>query len=1043
MRMPADLDGAVTLKEEGNALFKAGDYTGAFLKYNMGYNQLKGSNDGNADQTDTADKSYQRAVLLSNRSSCLFELGQYDKSMEDGRKCLEFLAGSEDDPSSKNLMRKNLLRIARSGIYGSATSSNEEGGNNGFTTNVIEPLQTLSTCGDVAFEKRATRMLEQAQNRREAVLAKEKCSDEPLPLPSIHRASLYGSTVREYYNYGHDDIMSALTEGEPSEEGSNVPACPAMKLSELPDSDLSSFALLFGGVGDARHVFATLCDVHKQWSGLNETKKKKFRLHIALNDVVPTVLARDTLMFALLAKLGQLAPEYSSIFASNRQNEAFRIATLLQYIFFGYVMPPSVYDHFIEVIDELVGNDFCDVKKWMSAESCDWLKIKDIMLYWRHAKEGQDNFPTIATVLTHMYSPDPPNGMLYSEGSDAFDRVKGRQDEFNERNRKNKEALVKNVDNLTREDMDRMFDPELIESLKSIIPPDKYTDERLLDVLRNALRKRFQSIDVNDMAGTVNGSISNGRILDQAFLKRTKGILPPNGYTAAGTLYDDIWENGPSDEALIDEAKKEVMESWVVNRTMFDPVWCDFWEGWVGRNEYNPVAQIVKSFLWVTGIVESFTGDVVDCEDVRDLDFFECTSLLFWNTAHAITRLVDTGSLTFELSISPITDYCRKIQEDRMRSRPSIFHRIFLSNVPDYIGMLSVFTEVMPVLHRPSKRVPTFVQASVLFNNGIWEDYEHYIFSATAIPNAKEIRKLLGVQHLTSNSVWIDQNQWTWSSKKAHATRDELIRWLHRILIFALLPPLREPYNHVVEHCPTNFATFMRVCVFCVKSLGYPPHWIGTFLDEIAAACSSGYLKSTAMLPKTSPLRYDETGKLHKINIEAFRVEILTQLRLWTWHFGNELVPMSVLNAAQNVCGMYELKLRKGYLEIWGDPDKSSGVGGKLSTMVLGFVLSKNKNADGIEVHFARSMPPMPHMGPTGKIRDDALTPGTARCHILSCMIFKFDAKEKEHSIVFYMSESDHETFKMHYVLPIRTDRWDQIGSGNEHKRLHEAERIR
>jgi hypothetical protein len=152
---------------------------------------------------------------------------------------------------------------------------------------------------------------------------------------------------------------------------------------------------------------------------------------------------------------------------------------------------------------------------------------------------------------------------------------------------------------------------------------------------------------------------------------------------------------------------------------------------------------------------------------------------------------------------------------------------------------------------------------------------------------------------------------------------------------------------------------------------------------------------------------------------------------------------MSVSNAAENVCSMYELKLRKDYLEIWGDPDKSSGVGGKLSTMVLGFILSKNKNADGIAIHMARSMPPMPYMAPTGKIRNDALTPGTAHCHIFSCMIFKFDAKEKEHSIAFYMSESDYEKFKMHYVLPIRTDRWDQIGFGNEHKRLQEAERIR
>ena len=144
------------------------------------------------------------------------------------------------------------------------------------------------------------------------------------------------------------------------------------------------------------------------------------------------------------------------------------------------------------------------------------------------------------------------------------------------------------------------------------------------------MRERFQSLDVSAVADTMDGSISNGRTLDQAFLKRTKGILPPKGYKAAGTLYDDIWENGPSNQALLDEAKKEVMKSWVVNRTMFDPVWCDFWEGYVGRNEFNPVSHIVKTFLFANGIIESFTlGAVLEHKDVLDMDFFECTSLLF------------------------------------------------------------------------------------------------------------------------------------------------------------------------------------------------------------------------------------------------------------------------------------------------------------------------------------------------------------------------------------------------------------------------------
>jgi hypothetical protein len=157
-------------------------------------------------------------------------------------------------------------------------------------------------------------------------------------VPSIHHPSLFGSSVCEFYTYGHDVVSSALNGGLPKDESSTEPSCPAIELSKLLDRDLSNLAVLFGGVGDARHVLTTLRDVFDQWKDLDAAKKRIFRIHLVWNDINPAALARDTLMIAGLLRFGTLGPEMKDCY--DPQKESFKIAIMLQYTFFGYTMPP-------------------------------------------------------------------------------------------------------------------------------------------------------------------------------------------------------------------------------------------------------------------------------------------------------------------------------------------------------------------------------------------------------------------------------------------------------------------------------------------------------------------------------------------------------------------------------------------------------------------------------------------------------------------------------------------------------------------------------
>ena len=81
-----------------------------------------------------------------------------------------------------------------------------------------------------------------------------------------------------FFGTGHDESESLLRRNE----GSNA---KSILLDELDDEELSSLSLLFGGVGDGRHAFATLLDANHQYQSLSDMKQDKFRLHMTLNDI--------------------------------------------------------------------------------------------------------------------------------------------------------------------------------------------------------------------------------------------------------------------------------------------------------------------------------------------------------------------------------------------------------------------------------------------------------------------------------------------------------------------------------------------------------------------------------------------------------------------------------------------------------------------------------------------------------------------------------------------------------------------------------------
>ncbi|KAK0476402.1 hypothetical protein IW261DRAFT_1595020, partial [Armillaria novae-zelandiae] len=73
-----------------------------------------------------------------------------------------------------------------------------------------------------------------------------------------------------------------------------------LELGKLSGGLLSSLALLWGGVGNSRHVLSSIIGLHQAFTKLNAKKRKALNVHLTLNDLHPRALARDLDSLCLL-----------------------------------------------------------------------------------------------------------------------------------------------------------------------------------------------------------------------------------------------------------------------------------------------------------------------------------------------------------------------------------------------------------------------------------------------------------------------------------------------------------------------------------------------------------------------------------------------------------------------------------------------------------------------------------------------------------------------------------------------------------------------
>lgn len=233
-------------------------------------------------------------------------------------------------------------------------------------------------------------------------------------------------------------------------------------------------------------------------------------------------------------------------------------------------------------------------------------------------------------------------------------------------------------------------------------------------------------------------------------------VLPPKN-SADKTPLNRIFEKAHSDrgpgKVEYEEVRKIIESEWKTNPVVIDPSWLAMNEGRAPCMSFDPISSFMNDF----GMNDEVQDLLIESGDEKT-EFFDYFATFFWNVATALTALLDDDILYLECNVDGLTCFCRDIMttpDDReARKWPTKFQRIFVSNIPDYIGMLAFVTEVMPLIH---DRDGSYLISNVIMNTGIWKNFAHYVFSATAIPQLRQVPPLLGYQPVGKDWLWGEQ----------------------------------------------------------------------------------------------------------------------------------------------------------------------------------------------------------------------------------------------------------------------------------------------
>ncbi|KAF8962202.1 hypothetical protein BDZ97DRAFT_1920671 [Flammula alnicola] len=195
-------------------------------------------------------------------------------------------------------------------------------------------------------------------------------------LRGLHIFKSASDPTMELFKFGHDRVRSIL-DGVDNETG---PDSKIFNLRhELENFDRLSF--LFGGSGDARHVFGTLIHfmamvTHKGFP--RSELQPLLRIHLCLVDIHPATIARTLVMLAIIEKVLQTRK-------SGDETRRAELHATLFYVLMAALMPDYCCKIVMDVSQELASNlplgTHC-FSEWVHVNGYSVSAVVEVLRYW-------------------------------------------------------------------------------------------------------------------------------------------------------------------------------------------------------------------------------------------------------------------------------------------------------------------------------------------------------------------------------------------------------------------------------------------------------------------------------------------------------------------------------------------------------------------------------------------------------------------------------------------------------------------------------------
>ena len=510
-----------------------------------------------------------------------------------------------------------------------------------------------------------------------------------------------------------------------------------MRMRQLSDEERAQLSFFYGGCGDCRHIIATLYDLGRQISEGVQAMHRGNHVHFLLNDCNASILARFSVLLVALHDLSRFQTEN----LQRRNNEEVKqLFAFLHYVYFSPVVPVFVHLRLCSIIRRLLRDRYLYPTLIFPDQA--WERVKKVLEFWleRLPIADSDKLEREAEKLAKWYATTERNFLQRSKAGRRRKLFNDLKDMVLRTNL----VRVSDLDDpsgSTRATLEELLEDNAVKasalSVSNLIPYGAHADlvyaavhcvlppvECLLHAYPPEVRHYHRMANERDQVCFAKRDLVYG-------IARQIAKVVGEGYDS-GSLFKDMAPNVTGLDAS------------------FEPDYLQYFFGGVRPDGYeqqpprwNPLSQL--AMFYASTVIDFPPQSGGSRASLFDL------SCNIWEKAALAVKFLHSdpryhSSLGFEMSLGEMNTVAKEIrfaEQSRAAAKlPTRFLRAFLSNVPDYTGMLYPLLEIAPILLQSDK---AFLRCNVLYERSAWGTCEDWLHEFVLLANAKEVKDMYAV----------------------------------------------------------------------------------------------------------------------------------------------------------------------------------------------------------------------------------------------------------------------------------------------------------